>query len=47
MEDQALADFAAKEGLIIESDGGSSDGGSSESPKEESGGKSMGPTESA
>ncbi|MEN9022307.1 MAG: PspA/IM30 family protein [Verrucomicrobiales bacterium] len=47
MEDQALADFAAKEGLMIESDGGYSDGGSSESPKEESGGKSMGPTESA
>ena len=47
LEDQALADFAAKEGLSIESDGSSSDGGSSESPTEESGGKSMGPTESA
>ena len=45
MEDQALADFAAKEGFSMESD--SSDGGSSESPTEESGGKSMGPAESA
>ena len=47
MEDQALADFAAKEGLSMESDSGSSDGGSSEPPTEESGGKSMGPAESA
>ena len=50
LEEQALADFAAKEGLSIESDGGgSSDGGSTESssPDAESGGKSMGPAESA
>lgn len=47
LEDQALADFAAKEGLSMEGDGGSDEGGSSESPTEESGGKSMGPAETA
>ncbi|MFT4641728.1 MAG: phage shock protein A [Verrucomicrobiales bacterium] len=46
MEEQALADFAAREGLTIESD---SDGGgdTTESASEESGTKSMGPSETA
>ncbi len=47
LEEQALADFAAKEGLTIEGDGGGSGGESDAAASEESGSKSMGPSETA
>ena len=49
LEEQALADFAAKEGLTLESDGDGTDGGDSTetAAPEETSAKSMGPSETA